>query len=199
MLISLCLKAQQPIKGRLLDDEGKALAFATVKLYPTAYITSTDREGQFQFDQVAPGDYEIRISAIGFEELRQKVSVSSEHLILQDFQLTTSTRLLDQVVVTASRLEQTIGDVPIPIAIIDNEQITRSGNLRLDEVLREQTGLNISSDHGTGIQVQGLDSDYVLILVDGEPLIGRTAGTFDLSRAVSYTHLTLPTNREVLF
>ena len=31
-------------------------------------------------------------------------------------------------------------------------------------------------------QMQGLDSDYTLILVDGVPLVGRTAGTLDLSR-----------------
>ena len=30
--------------------------------------------------------------------------------------------------------------------------------------------------------MQGLDSYYILILLDGEPLIGRTAGTFDLDR-----------------
>jgi len=37
-------------------------------------------------------------------------------------------------------------------------------------------------DHGLGVQIQGLSSDYTLVLVDGEPLIGRVAGTLDLER-----------------
>ena len=28
-----------------------------------------------------------------------------------------------------------------------------------------------------GIQIQGLDSAYTLILIDGVPLVGRSAGT----------------------
>lgn len=35
---------------------------------------------------------------------------------------------------------------------------------------------------GEGIQIQGLDSEYILILVDGLPLIGRQSGTLDLKR-----------------
>ena len=68
------------------------------------------------------------------------------------------------------------------MTVLTSGQIQETGGLRLSEVLREQTGLQISSDHGAGLQMQGLDSDYILILLDGEPLIGRTAGTFDLDR-----------------
>ena len=35
---------------------------------------------------------------------------------------------------------------------------------------------------GEGIQMQGLDAQYVLILIDGVPLVGRSAGTLDLNR-----------------
>ncbi|MBT8261116.1 MAG: TonB-dependent receptor, partial [Bacteroidia bacterium] len=33
-----------------------------------------------------------------------------------------------------------------------------------------------------GVQIQGLDPQYTLILIDGVPLVGRSAGTLDLSR-----------------
>ena len=56
------------------------------------------------------------------------------------------------------------------------------GSLRLQDVLGEQTGTAMVSGHGNGIQLQGLNPEYTLILMDGEPLIGRTAGTLDLSR-----------------
>ena len=50
--------------------------------------------------------------------------------------------------------------------------------------MNEQTGLITVPDFGggEGIQLQGLDSQYTLILVDGVPLVGRSAGTLDLGR-----------------
>ncbi len=70
----------------------------------------------------------------------------------------------------------------MPVTIINQEMIRQSGALRLSDVLREQASLQLTGDHGVSVQMQGLSSDYVLILLDGEPLIGRTAGTFDLER-----------------
>lgn len=89
---------------------------------------------------------------------------------------------LDEVVVTATRTEKALTQVPIPVMVVAQPQIKAMGALRLNEVLGEQTGLTIVADHGKGVQMQGLSPEYTLILVDGEPLIGRTAGTLELSR-----------------
>lgn len=89
---------------------------------------------------------------------------------------------LQEVVVTATRSERNLAELPVPVTVISQEQIKSMGALRLNDVLSEQTGLTIVSDHGTGIQVQGFAPEYTLILVDGEPLIGRTAGTLELNR-----------------
>ena len=89
---------------------------------------------------------------------------------------------LDDVVVTATRTEKSLIDVPIPVSVVNQQQIKAMGSLRLNDVLGEQTGINLVTDHGLGIQMQGLSPEYTLILVDGEPLIGRTAGTLELSR-----------------
>ena len=89
---------------------------------------------------------------------------------------------LAEVVVTATRTEKTLAEVPIPVTVVGSKQMRAMGSLRLGDVLGEQTGLQLVSDHGQGIQVQGLSPEYTLILVDGEPLIGRTAGTLELNR-----------------
>lgn len=55
--------------------------------------------------------------------------------------------------------------------------------LRLSDVLGEQSGLTLTDGvGGTGVQLQGFGSAYTLILVDGEPVIGREGGTLDLAR-----------------
>lgn len=89
---------------------------------------------------------------------------------------------LSEVVVTATRSERRLADVPIPVTIVSQKQIQSSGASRLDEILAEQTGLAIINNHGFGVQVQGMDPEYCLILINGEPVIGRTAGTLDLTR-----------------
>ena len=89
---------------------------------------------------------------------------------------------LNEVVVTATRTPRTMGNLAIPVTLIGNKTLYQSGSLRLNDIMAEQTGLVITDNFGKGIQMQGLSSEYTLILLDGEPLIGRTGGVLDLSR-----------------
>lgn len=91
---------------------------------------------------------------------------------------------IEEVVVTGTLTERKQATLPVPTQVITGESIKKSGLSRLDEIIQEQTGLMTVPDFGggIGIQVQGLDAAYVMILVDGQPLIGRSAGTLDLSR-----------------
>lgn len=80
-----------------------------------------------------------------------------------------------------------IKKVANPITIIDKKTIRMMGSRRLDEVLREQTGMAMVNDLGAGnrslgIQMQGFSSEYILILINGQPMTGRFNGNFDLSR-----------------
>lgn len=94
----------------------------------------------------------------------------------------TYTEELDEVIVTATRTTRQLSSLPLPAHIVTNKEIKNINSLRLSDIINEQTGLTIVQDHGDGVQMQGLDSDYTLVLIDGAPLIGRTAGTLDLSR-----------------
>lgn len=89
---------------------------------------------------------------------------------------------MQPLVITATRTPKELADVPVPVKIIPAEQLQQQGAFRITDALAELTGLTIVHDHGAGIQLQGFDADYTLILIDGEPVIGRTAGTLDLER-----------------
>jgi len=75
-----------------------------------------------------------------------------------------------------------MGNIAIPVSVISSKTLYQSGSLRLNDILAEQTGIQVIDNFGKGVQVQGLSSEYTLILIDGEPLIGRTAGVLDLSK-----------------
>jgi len=91
---------------------------------------------------------------------------------------------LQEVIVTGTRNERSVATLPLPTQIITGESIQKSGLSRLNEIIQEQTGLITVPDFGgvEGIQIQGLDAAYVMILIDDQPLLGRSAGTLDLSR-----------------
>ena len=91
---------------------------------------------------------------------------------------------LKEVIISATRTPRELSSLPLPVTLVDQEIIRSSGVVRLDEILIEQTGVNIVADESgfEGIQMQGISSDYILILIDGVPLIGRKAGNFNLSR-----------------
>lgn len=95
-----------------------------------------------------------------------------------------STKQLNEVMLSATRTNRQLSSIPLPAQIISSKQIKQSGSLRLSDILNEQTGLITVPDFGggEGIQMQGLDAQYTLILIDGMPFVGRLAGTFDLNR-----------------
>jgi outer membrane receptor for ferrienterochelin and colicins len=87
-----------------------------------------------------------------------------------------------ELIVTATRSERRLGNLAVPVTVVSGKSIRQSGSLRLNDILGEQTGLFITEGFGRGVQMQGLSPDYTLILLDGEPLIGRMGGVLDLSR-----------------
>ena len=91
---------------------------------------------------------------------------------------------LEEVIITATRTKRQLSSLPLPVTLIGKKQIRQTGVVRLDEILNEQTGIVTVPDESgfEGVQIQGIASDYILILVDGVPLVGRSAGNFDLSR-----------------
>lgn len=91
---------------------------------------------------------------------------------------------LDEVIVTATRTRRKAENLPMPVKIIGKNQLKKTGVSRLDEILNEQTGLVTTTDQSgfQGLQMQGISSQYIMILIDGVPVVGRNSGNLDLSR-----------------
>lgn len=93
---------------------------------------------------------------------------------------------LDEVIVTATRTVRQLSSLPLPVTLISKKQLQQTGVTRLNEILNEQTGIIMTPDAtiggGEGVQIQGIASDYILVLIDGVPVVGRSSGNLDLSR-----------------
>jgi len=98
--------------------------------------------------------------------------------------LTDSLRTVDaqRIVVTGTRNEVLLKNSPVRVEVIGQERIRTTAMVNLGDLLKEQTGLLMQGSVRTGVQMNGLGPDYTLILVDGQPVIGRVAGVIDLNR-----------------
>jgi outer membrane receptor for ferrienterochelin and colicins len=88
-----------------------------------------------------------------------------------------------QTVVTASRSERKLEDVVVSTEVITRQQIEAIGSRDLGQLLQQHPGVELVHNfRGTGLRLQGLDPEYVLVLVDGERVSGRVGTTLDLAR-----------------
>lgn len=94
-----------------------------------------------------------------------------------------STHKLSQVVVTATRTEAFIEDVPASIEVITKEDIARIGATTVKEALRQATNLRVIR---SGIMLRGMSREHTLVLVNGRKSASefrsRTAGFNALDR-----------------
>ena len=88
---------------------------------------------------------------------------------------------LEDVVVTASRIAQPRESVIADVTVINREEIQRSGQATLVELLQLQPGIEITSNGGAGktagIFIRGSNSSHVVVLIDGVRVNSATLGT----------------------
>lgn len=172
-------QTQTVIQGKVTNVDRRPVGGATVELVGQNQRTTTDESGMFRF-AVPAGIYTLRISMMGYEGKTVEDKFGKD--LLPEFLLEEKAVGLGEVVVTATRTEKSVDDIPLPVTIIGKEEMQQKAMVRLNEVLAEQPGIILTEDHGTGIQLQGFEAKYTLILIDGEPVIGRSSGTLELSR-----------------
>ncbi|WP_285008657.1 carboxypeptidase-like regulatory domain-containing protein [Pedobacter faecalis] len=78
---------QFTIRGRVTDSQSKPIPSATVFINATTRITATDEHGRFSISSVAPGNYELSISMLGYDTHLETVQLQDEnaetHIILK--------------------------------------------------------------------------------------------------------------------
>ncbi len=179
------------LEGVITDEKGKLLQGIAVTLQPDHKKALSDSKGKFKISGLYEGTYILHVSAIGFENETNEVEIKTGKVSTISIQLKVGNKELNEVNVTGvhSNPDNFIDmtRTAMPSKVITRQEIEMMGSRRLDEVLKEQTGLAIVNDIGSGnravgLQMQGFDSGYTMIMIDGQPMVGRNNGNFDLSR-----------------
>jgi outer membrane receptor for ferrienterochelin and colicins len=92
---------------------------------------------------------------------------------------------LDEVVVTGTMTPRSLKDTPVLTKVISGNDIRESGaTTRVEALENFIPGVCFDPNQAMGdnIQIQGLENKYILILIDGERLVGERTEKVNLSR-----------------
>ena len=177
MLVGVCcvVSAQVTIKGRVLNSEtGEPVVGANIRVDHSLQGGTTNAKGEFIIKGLPDGKQTLQVSHLNYEPQRYSTSKSVNDVVIR---MTESHNNLNQVVVTGTGTHRRMVDSPIPVNVLTAKDIKEANVTNLEEALTKLTS-NFSfstSGMGTEMVLNGLNSDYILVLVNGRKLIGDDA------------------------
>ncbi len=187
------------IKGKVTDaSNGEPMVSATVILRAQGTGNSapvaadrgriSKRDGTFQFIEIPPGSYTIRVTYVGYQTTTQNIVVRADQETTADIAMTPDPKGITEIVITgvASRKEKSVSEVAV--SRIDMEEITDKGAFQdISQALAGKTpGVTVSPSSGNvggGIRFNvrsgaGLyGSSQPVIFVDGVRMNNAQLGT----------------------
>lgn len=170
------------ISGKILNaDTANPLPYVNIVLKDRGLGTTSDDKGYFSLSDLSVGTYTLVVSYIGFEERSYEVNVPQGGAL--NFSLKPELIEMSTLVVTGTRTERFLKDVPVTTQVIKREKLQEAGGADISQVLGYVTGIAVvENQFGTGIELSGFDANHVLVMVDGLKMIGRTNGQLDISQ-----------------
>jgi hypothetical protein len=165
------------IRGHARDgSSGEAIPSVVATLEGTDLGDITDNDGYFMIADVPPGAYELRVTALGYDELRHDVLIVGDTTVTLDFRLTTAPIPLQEVKVTAQRAEfkqevrvsslsMTRGQLRTTPFVVESD---------LFRALQALPGIVAANDFSAASFVRGGNADQNLVLLDGVSIYNPT-------------------------
>ena len=146
--------------------------------------TKSDSQGEFAFDAVAEGRYQIQATAEGFQaNTTSPLFVGAGTRTTVNVSLSIGTLETD-VTVTAAATPVAEAQIGAPVTVLDSSTIESLGNTDLLEPLRTVPGAAVVQTGGRGgptaLFIRGGSSNFNKILLDGVPA-NDIGGAFDFA------------------
>jgi iron complex outermembrane receptor protein len=170
--------AQTTVSGRVTDSQnGEPLAGVYV-IWGKASGTSTDSGGNYTFT-ASPGTLSVDFRFIGYKSKTENITVAGGEHVTLDVELEPEAQSLDQIVVSADRIEQKRSDLTVTMDVIRTDYLYRAHITDAQELITKAPGIEVldgqaSIRGGSGFSY-GVGS-RVLALVDGLPMMSADAG-----------------------
>ncbi|WP_417352481.1 TonB-dependent siderophore receptor [Flavobacterium alkalisoli] len=115
----------------------------TVVLKGTAFSSVTNTQGNYEIKNVKPGNYVLRVSAIGIVPVEENITLGAGQTITKDFTLAESQEELDEIIIEGKGNKfartESVTVSKMPLKDIENPQVY---NVITSELLKEQVVTN---------------------------------------------------------
>ncbi len=169
-LLTLPAWAQFALTGQVAEANGSPLPGAAITIEGSYKGTFADATGQFRLATLKPGQYQLRVSLLGYQPLLQTVDLRQNETI--NLQLQRSEVVMDEVIVSATRANE---KTAIAYSTVNRTDLNKQ-NLGQDlpVLLNFTPSVVTTSDAGagvgyTGIRIRGSDATRVNITLNGIP------------------------------
>ncbi|WP_025862723.1 carboxypeptidase regulatory-like domain-containing protein [Prolixibacter bellariivorans] len=175
----------QSIEGRITDSEtGAPLQQATVSIRGTSMGRIAGKEGQYKFENLKPGTYQLNVSFIGYEPTEKEVTVKAGKTTQADFHLISKIYQQEQILVTGNQVATTRELVPLTTSVVNEAEIENSSQTNILPLLsakvpgmfvtqRGYSGFGVASGSAGQITIRGVGlngaTSEVLVMIDGQP------------------------------
>jgi TonB-dependent receptor len=162
------------VSGRAVDRVGAVLDGARVKLEPGDFVTATDGQGEFNLIGVAPGEYTLTISYVGFTTFTKEVTVIAGQASRIDASLAVSAKS-EEVSVVADRphgeaeainRQRTSDNI---LQVLPSDVITSLPNANIADAVGRLPSVTLERDEGEGkyVQIRGTEPRLNAVTIDG--------------------------------
>ena len=188
VLLSINVSAHDPdamLFGHVKSKTtGEHLPYAIIKVKGTKLITNCDESGHFKLANLPLGKQTIVASLLGYKSQEHDVVMEKGKGTEAYFELEDDALDLDEVVVTGTRTEHFVKDVPIRTEVLTSKAITKKNAQNIYEALEGVPGIRVEQQcqfcNFSMVRMQGLGAEHTQVLVDGEPVYSGLAGVYGL-------------------
>ena len=126
-----------------------------------------------------PGEYQVTFEFTGYIMHQQMVTIHPDDTVTLNINLTADLNTLDEVVVSAGKFEQKIGDVPVSIVVIQPNLVENKAITAPEALVEQVPGVQVLENQisirgGSGFSYGS--GSRTLVMVDDIPLLSGDAG-----------------------
>lgn len=187
-IVNISFSQTTMFSGKVLDrNTNVAISDVNVNILNTNFSTKTNKFGEFIFENMKSGDYQVEFIHPGYETLLADFRIISNITSTLDVKLNINEIETGEITVTSTRYSAMLKDIPLPIDVVEEHQIIRSPANTVSDILNSKPGLSLMRDGiwATDISIRGLGKSNIVTLIDGNRIETAT----DISARLSMVDL----------
>lgn len=130
----------QKISGTISDEQGNAVAGANIMIKGKIIGTVSGVDGKFELRTEATPPLTLIVSMVGFQKQEIEVNAASENIKVT---LSESSEVIDEIVVSASRVEESILQSPVSIEKMTLSDIRQTASANFYDALENLKGVEM--------------------------------------------------------